>query len=591
MAFRCLTNRTTTLVILQNSRILNQFSQLNIQLNQLKYNSKSTYFSIHHYHRTQSSDQFKQSKMSSPDSTTELTNEEKLELFNRKPAYLILRKYETDKIVYAKLQYKYKSLENDEFKIKTNLLSFQRLADEPLQNFIDKMRLGIGKFVLSRKNKPKVKGKKSKTELIEENKTNQSLVNIRLMSDGQNLLNKNLNVEDLFKYEAKDIDFAVDDVVYKVFFNAQFISSCKLPRVILSNFEIFPQVQIDFQTDLQPKYAWSRKISKKDPNYSQFKDAGRIKHGELKLGDQRTYTPTKFDINHELLFKVTSRLNDQMELETYTVESKKVWDSPDYYPYEKRHELTRTKTANDEFRIVTYNILADMYSDSKTAREQLFKYCPEKYLKMDYRKHLILKELIGYNADLICLQECDQSVFQKHLESALKMRSNLNGLMALKSKLEEGCVIFYNDDKFRLIKESSTKISELINKDSFKNLKKIMDDNFQLRGRFEVRPNILQTVALQSKDDPDNLVLLFNTHFYFHPDSDHIRLLHGCLIMKEIEDLINEFSRSYKKVIPIVAGDFNSCPEFGVYKLFTQGRADADLEDWRSCMYFNILKF
>lgn len=54
-------------------------------------------------------------------------------------------------------------------------------------------------------------------------------------------------------------------------------------------------------------------------------------------------------------------------------------------------------------------------------------------------------------------------------------------------------------------------------------------------------------------------------------------------MIKEIEDQLNRFSKSYKQVIPIIAGDFNSCPEFGVYKLFTEGHVDRDLIDWKSC--------
>lgn len=47
------------------------------------------------------------------------------------------------------------------------------------------------------------------------------------------------------------------------------------------------------------------------------------------------------------------------------------------------------------FRCVTYNILADLYCDSDFTRTELHPYCPPYALNIDYRKQLILKELMG----------------------------------------------------------------------------------------------------------------------------------------------------------------------------------------------------
>ena len=44
---------------------------------------------------------------------------------------------------------------------------------------------------------------------------------------------------------------------------------------------------------------------------------------------------------------------------------------------------------------MSYNILADLYADSEVSRTQLFPYCPPYALSIDYRKQLILKELLG----------------------------------------------------------------------------------------------------------------------------------------------------------------------------------------------------
>lgn len=46
-------------------------------------------------------------------------------------------------------------------------------------------------------------------------------------------------------------------------------------------------------------------------------------------------------------------------------------------------------------RVLTYNILADVYADSDFARDSLFAHCPNEYLVYDYRKQLIIQEILG----------------------------------------------------------------------------------------------------------------------------------------------------------------------------------------------------
>lgn len=44
---------------------------------------------------------------------------------------------------------------------------------------------------------------------------------------------------------------------------------------------------------------------------------------------------------------------------------------------------------------MSYNILADCYADTETAKNELFAHCPVEFLDVEYRKMIYLKELIG----------------------------------------------------------------------------------------------------------------------------------------------------------------------------------------------------
>lgn len=52
--------------------------------------------------------------------------------------------------------------------------------------------------------------------------------------------------------------------------------------------------------------------------------------------------------------------------------------------------------APQRLRIMSYNILADQYAGSDYAQKVLFSYCPGPALDPEYRKQLVLQELLGY---------------------------------------------------------------------------------------------------------------------------------------------------------------------------------------------------
>ena len=69
-------------------------------------------------------------------------------------------------------------------------------------------------------------------------------------------------------------------------------------------------------------------------------------------------------------------------------------------------------------------------------------------------KYLILCDSLGYNADVLCLQEVDKKIFNntllfglddKGFEGRFCVKSGENG----ESNCKEGCAIFYRKSKFR----------------------------------------------------------------------------------------------------------------------------------------------
>ena len=53
----------------------------------------------------------------------------------------------------------------------------------------------------------------------------------------------------------------------------------------------------------------------------------------------------------------------------------------------------------DSFTVLCYNTLCEKY-----ATPQSYAYTPSWALSWDYRKDLLLQDILNYNADIVCLQ-------------------------------------------------------------------------------------------------------------------------------------------------------------------------------------------
>ena len=63
------------------------------------------------------------------------------------------------------------------------------------------------------------------------------------------------------------------------------------------------------------------------------------------------------------------------------------------FPMTERHALTAEWTSGQRLRVMTYNILANCYSETSLAKEHMYPYCPPEYLSFIYRRPLIIHEI------------------------------------------------------------------------------------------------------------------------------------------------------------------------------------------------------
>lgn len=267
---------------------------------------------------------------------------------------------------------------------------------------------------------------------------------------------------------------------------------------------------------------------------------------------------------------------------------------PGFCAFEQKQLFTphRLPAEGRQFRVMSYNLLADYYCDSDYSRKELFPYCPPFALAIDYRKLLFVREIIGYHSDICCLQEVDAKIFDFDLKICLGYHG-YDGTMQKKGDTAEGLATFYHRSKFSLHAKYGINLSEHLKEQPyFSELFAKIADNEKLCERMLSLSTAIQVTVLKSLRE-DKYLIVANTHLYFHPDADHIRVLQIAFFMLYVQHVHQktkeELDLSADQTAIIFCGDFNSVPECGIYKLMTEKLVPEDFIDFRSSKCFLLL--
>lgn len=273
------------------------------------------------------------------------------------------------------------------------------------------------------------------------------------------------------------------------------------------------------------------------------------------------------------------------------------------------------KERQNTLRVVTYNILADLYvsrdvtaqiDDQKRNNKDnaapisttQFPHVPNfSDLRKTRRLSMIISELLSYKADIVCLQEVDGgSIFSSFIEPVLNVMG-YDGYYSNKASCQrEGCFLGWSRKVFetREVDLQSYSIRDLFettcsaqndsltnqeNKsmswDSIYDINKLLCQHNELRKVImEKISSIAQIATLRLKGHhytsgqtaaKPNMIVVANTHLFYHPLADHIRAMQAYVVCKKIDEI-----RRQNSIIPspfILSGDLNSDPLSGAAQL------------------------
>ncbi|XP_065396885.1 2',5'-phosphodiesterase 12 isoform X4 [Macaca fascicularis] len=312
----------------------------------------------------------------------------------------------------------------------------------------------------------------------------------------------------------------IGDVKYKVERNPPAFTELQLPRYIMAGFPVCPKLSLEFGDPASSLFRWYKeaKPGAAEPEVgvpSSLSSSSPSSSWTETEVEERVYTPSNADIGLRLKLHCTpgdgQRFGPSRELESVCV----VEAGPGTCTFDHRHLYTKKVTEDALIRTVSYNILADTYAQTEFSRTVLYPYCAPYALELDYRQNLIQKELTGYNADVICLQEVDRAVFSDSLVPALEA-FGLEGVFRIKQ--HEGLATFYRKSKFSLLSQHDISFYEALESDPLhKELLEKLVLYPSAQEKVLQRSSVLQVSVLQSTKDSSKRICVANTHLYWHP--------------------------------------------------------------------------
>ncbi|KAF8102205.1 hypothetical protein N665_0201s0480 [Sinapis alba] len=313
----------------------------------------------------------------------------------------------------------------------------------------------------------------------------------------------------------------------------------------------------------------------------------------IEVGGCKTYTPTADDIGYVLKFECVVAIAESKQSLGHpsTILTSRVIPAPSPRPRRlipvngadamgPLDQDGRIQSAGS-FTVLSYNILSDT-----SASSDLYSYCPPWALSWPYRRQNLLREIVAYRADVICLQEVQSDHFHeifapeldKHGYQALYKRKT-NEVLSGSTSAIDGCATFFRRDRFAHVKKYDVEFNK-----AAQSLTEAIIPPAQKRNALNrlVKDNIALIVVLEAKfgnqhTDPSGkrqLVCVANTHVNVQQELKDVKLWQVHTLLKGLEKIA-----ASADIPMLVCGDFNTLPGSAPHTLLVFGKVDPQHPD------------
>lgn len=246
-----------------------------------------------------------------------------------------------------------------------------------------------------------------------------------------------------------------------------------------------------------------------------------------------------------------------------------------------------------EFRVATYNVLADAYAGTSWAQENLFWYCAPGVIEASGRRQLILRDILRMDADVIGLQEVDAG--QLACLGPLGPLGWDHAYVRKANNAPDGCALFWRRSRF----QAEAAPFELRLCGAVGGMPGLavstaaaMEAHDSTKRIFAEITTVAQGVLLRDLAVDGKRLLVANTHLFYHPEANHIRLLQLHMLLTDLARRVEvaEADGSGRPAV-VVMGDLNARkgsfgptdigkPPQAAYRLIRDGVIFPDDGDW-----------
>ena len=265
--------------------------------------------------------------------------------------------------------------------INGKLRNMKRSKSEPLKKTLHRIGLSYAE--------KKTEGKKKQKTHVVPNDTK-----IKVTREGADVLEETPNCEAWVGQNS----LLIGTVEYSITVNSPTVISVSIPPCCMAGYPMIPEYQLEFAESCE--WEWF--------------------NGNEKLSSQQVFLPKDNHIGCSLTVKCIPISKDGKQGISMEVVAPKIVSGPATCLSDSRYQYTSVVKDPNKFRILSYNILADIYASEPYSRDVLYPYCKPEALEIAYRQCLLGKELPSYNADILCLQEVGARCYSSYLNPLME---------------------------------------------------------------------------------------------------------------------------------------------------------------------------
>ena len=300
--------------------------------------------------------------------------------------------------------------------------------------------------------------------------------------------------------------------------------------------------------------------------------------------NSQVVTPKPEWVGRKLLFRCRIDGDDCLwtEVETPAI----IKPDAGFGPIARADDL-RPAPKNDpsKLRVVSYNVLHDSYANSKSGQSLIYPFCTKEVLSLSYRRSRVAQELAAFDADIVCLQEVGRDVFFRFYRDIFTHWGYAAHLGVKTGNTKEGCAIAFRSSRFEMVDERPISVPlnwRTMRRDHPEMAAEIKAEHPHLLVGLKRVPSV--GIAVRLRDTlSGKLLVVSNTHLYYHPNGCHIRALQFFMLQTVVRQAAQDLEDTNpgSKVEIVAPGDYNFTRTTGGYRLATTGGVMPDDTCWQ----------